>query len=376
MPGNVINHELVASIYHAASDAHRWRDVLERLRIQFDAQAVLMARHDLGSGEGERLCDVGLDRGGIEEFAPLNPWMHRANAYQSRRVVVGEEIVSNADLMREAFYREFLRPHDCLHRLCGVIARQGEEIWVVSLFRRPAQRVFCDAERRTLTNLLPHFAQSLELQWQLARERTGRQLLLDVLDQLPSAIVLVDPELRPVVVSAAAEAALALNDGLMISNAKLHALWRTESERLECLVADACRKGNGHPAPVGGHLTVTRPSGLRPFLVIVNPLRRMMVDATGHERAIAAVVIKDPEIEPHTSPRSRRELAELYELTPAEARLLGLILDGLSLFEAAQRLGITRNTSRTHMKRIYSKTGTHRQAELVRRLTRFTNEVN
>jgi DNA-binding CsgD family transcriptional regulator len=143
--------------------------------------------------------------------------------------------------------------------------------------------------------------------------------------------------------------------------------------RLAQLIASACTAANGDPSGAGGHLTVTRPSGFRPFLVIVSPLPRAYRDRSGRPQPVAAVVIKDPQAEPHASAASRREIAELYELTPAEGRLLNLILDDCGLFEAAERLGVSRNTARTHMKRIYVKTGTRRQAELVRRLAPLTS---
>ena len=112
---------------------------------------------------------------------------------------------------------------------------------------------------------------------------------------------------------------------------------------------------------------------MRPFLVIVSPLPTAYCDGAGRQRRVAAVVIKDAQAEPHTSAANRREIAELYELTPAEEKLLDLILDGSGLFEAAEQLGVSRNTARTHMKRIYAKTGTRRQAELVRRLAHLTS---
>lgn len=61
-------------------------------------------------------------------------------------------------------------------------------------------------------------------------------------------------------------------------------------------------------------------------------------------------------------------LRAAYGLTAAEERLALLILQGLQLSEAEIVLGIRHSTARTHMKRIYAKTGTRRQVELVRLL--------
>ena len=61
-------------------------------------------------------------------------------------------------------------------------------------------------------------------------------------------------------------------------------------------------------------------------------------------------------------------LASLYGLTPAEAELASLLSAGHSIEEAAEIRGVTLNTARSQMKRVFSKTGVNRQADLVRLL--------
>jgi DNA-binding CsgD family transcriptional regulator len=56
----------------------------------------------------------------------------------------------------------------------------------------------------------------------------------------------------------------------------------------------------------------------------------------------------------------------LYGLTPTESRLADLLLEGIDVREMAVRLGITIETARFHLKRVLAKTGTRRQAELMR----------
>jgi DNA-binding CsgD family transcriptional regulator len=298
--------------------------------------------------------------------------MAAAGRYQPLSVVTGEDILPNVELMRTEFYQHYLRPQRLLHRLCGVAFRSGPEFWYLTAARRPSQPTFGEADRRGLARLLPHVERALELKWQFARERSARHALLDVLDRLPTAIVVVDAEAYPVMINAAAEGILALGDGVLVNGKRLEALWHVERARLGQLIASACAAANGEASEAGGHLTITRPSGCQPFLVIVSPLPRTYRDRAGRQKRVAAVIIKDPQVAPQASIGSHREIAELYELTRAEGRLLDLILDGLGLFEAAERLGVSRNTARTHMKRIYAKTGARRQAELIRRLANLT----
>jgi DNA-binding NarL/FixJ family response regulator len=57
-----------------------------------------------------------------------------------------------------------------------------------------------------------------------------------------------------------------------------------------------------------------------------------------------------------------------YGLTPAEAALGRAIAKGCSLSDAAEQLGICRETARSRLKDIFGKTGTSRQAGLLRLL--------
>jgi DNA-binding CsgD family transcriptional regulator len=54
-----------------------------------------------------------------------------------------------------------------------------------------------------------------------------------------------------------------------------------------------------------------------------------------------------------------------FGLTPAEARLALHLVAGETLRSAEATLSITYETARTHLKNIFGKTGTCRQAELV-----------
>jgi DNA-binding CsgD family transcriptional regulator len=60
--------------------------------------------------------------------------------------------------------------------------------------------------------------------------------------------------------------------------------------------------------------------------------------------------------------------APVYGLTPAQMRLAGLVIDGLDVVGAAQKLGVSVNTARTQLKRMFEKTGVRSQAALVRAL--------
>ena len=55
-----------------------------------------------------------------------------------------------------------------------------------------------------------------------------------------------------------------------------------------------------------------------------------------------------------------------FGLTVAEGRLLATLFEGCSVPQAATRLGVARSTARTHLQRIFDKTGARRQGDLMR----------
>jgi DNA-binding CsgD family transcriptional regulator len=59
-------------------------------------------------------------------------------------------------------------------------------------------------------------------------------------------------------------------------------------------------------------------------------------------------------------------LVDAFGLTPAEARVAVASSAGKTTLETAHLLGLSPNTVKTHMRRVFAKTGTGRQAELAR----------
>lgn len=57
--------------------------------------------------------------------------------------------------------------------------------------------------------------------------------------------------------------------------------------------------------------------------------------------------------------------ADVYALSPAQQRLARLLAEGRDIADAADQLGVSVNTLRTHLRRMFEKTGTHTQTALI-----------
>lgn len=117
-------------------------------------------------------------------------------------------------------------------------------------------------------------------------------------------------------------------------------------------------------------MLISRRQPQRPLQVTVTPVRfggPARLDCL----AAALVFISDPEV----APRSRQGvLRSLFGLSPTEARITGLLASGAELATIAAQLRMTLGTARFHLKAIFRKTGTSRQADLVRLVLRLPGQ--
>src|SRR4051794_35902693 len=149
---------------------------------------------------------------------------------------------------------------------------------------------------------------------------------------------------------------LRVMDGLANQRGCLACADRTAERRLRQLVAMAVDPDG----PVGS-VAVPRPSRVRPYLLTIMPLRDERA-WLGTPRACALVLAIDAA---RCRPASAAHLCERYRLTDAEARVALTLPDAERLRDVAERLSVSLPTVRTTLQRVFNKTDTHRQPELV-----------
>ncbi len=156
---------------------------------------------------------------------------------------------------------------------------------------------------------------------------------------------------------------LSEQDGLMLSSGEIcRACSVEETNTLHGLVRTACGSLADVDIPA---LALSRPSDKRPLAVVVLPIKINAAMKSGEEEgsALASLFVSDPERRPPPPPHV---LEKHLDISPAEARLVSVIAQGQSMDEAAESCGITIATARSYLKQIFAKTGTNRQAELVK----------
>lgn len=142
-------------------------------------------------------------------------------------------------------------------------------------------------------------------------------------------------------------------DGLCLRHAELHAVRPSDDARLRAAIAAVVERAQPEAA-----VSLARPSGRRPYALAVRPL-------SDDDPAHVLLVMSDPAqpaaVAPHLA-------AALYGLTQAESAVAARIAAGETLEYMARELGISMSTCRTHLEKVFRKTGVQRQAALVREL--------
>jgi DNA-binding CsgD family transcriptional regulator len=200
----------------------------------------------------------------------------------------------------------------------------------------------------------------------LNRVESERNLYAGAVDQLAVGTIILDQDGKLLQKNRLAEHLLEEKDGIKVVNDTLQVGTARDSQAFRQLVKQALlsQKSN-HPSVVEA-MRVQRPSGRADLGIIV----RSIPPTTWNEGKLCpsvAIFISDPEQE---SSAPQEIVKALFDLTPAEAQLAMLLANGLTLDEASDALGISRNTARAHLRSTFSKTGVTRQTMLVRLILR------
>lgn len=365
MASDLACSDIIHVAHHAAGDPSLWDTVAARLSEQLRASAVAFVDHNIALGQGNIAHAAGIPRQFRylyhQRFGPQNAWLNTGLDFAAGRCVTGAELVANWELARTAFYRDWLRPQNLHHAILGILSRHDGKMSCLLGLRPLDSGPFDAGDKERLGALLPELRCAYELGFRFTASRSRAEMMRDALQALPEAIFIVERDGYAVFANGAAEALLRQQDGLTIAAGLLTAGSSHETRELRQLL-QATAIGAGQAA-AGGEMLLSRPSGAPPLIVRLAPLAHAVLDDSGRASAVALVFVRQID-----SPDAVQRLCGYYRMTPSEARLAALILRGHSLLAAASELRITKNTARTHMKRIYLKTATHRQADLIRLL--------
>jgi DNA-binding CsgD family transcriptional regulator len=189
------------------------------------------------------------------------------------------------------------------------------------------------------------------------------EIIVDTLGFLDCGWAILDRHLK--VLHLSARIREFLGNGLIIVDQQLSSFCRTDQERLTNHLRSIFCESLSATAADHGFVHLSRRDQL-PLIVRAHCVSRSLPDE--NSGALGIVLVTDPE----HSPFPKQSLLQVaLGLSNSEARIAAALINGASLVQAADRVGVSHETARSHLKNIFAKTGTNRQGELVVLLNRL-----
>jgi len=365
---------LIGDIYDAALDPAQRIDVLEKIAGFSGGQSGgLLSKHSLGKSEN-LYCYVGADPDSLqvysESYPKLDPTADLPH-FGVQQVVSAAQLVPHDEFRRGRFYREWARPNGWVDVASVVIEKSATSCTFLSVVRHEASGLVDDEMRRRMALLVPHVRRALLIGKTINLKQAQRVCFSDILDGLSAGMILVDVNGQIVHANAAGNAILEAADFLRTVCGRLVAGDPAINTALrEILVAanasDSVLGVKGIALPLTAH------DGVR-YVAHVLPLtsgaRRVACLAYN---AVAALFIRKAALEAFAPPEV---IGEMYKLTPTELRVLLAIVDIGGVPEVAAALGVAVTTIKTHVSRLFEKTGVARQADLVKLVAGFSTPL-
>jgi DNA-binding CsgD family transcriptional regulator/PAS domain-containing protein len=251
---------------------------------------------------------------------------------------------------RTDFYQDWCRPQH-IETVMGAAFMQEER--GLALLGLGRTEPFSEAELALHRSLMPELDRIMALRMRLMALDLQQARLRALLDRVGAPILLATGAARLLHANRAAEALLRAGDPLSLTHGRLAAVTEQQTDALRALIRDA-----GNDA-VGQTLKIHTGRGQTAWIAIL-PVRAEHGWAEGGCDCVALFVTG---IEQYPA-SSVALLQALYRLTPAEARVAELISRGGGVPAVASTLGIRTSTVRTHLHRIFDKTGAQRQSQL------------
>jgi DNA-binding CsgD family transcriptional regulator len=365
---------LIGDIYDAVIDPAQRNDVLDKIASFTGGHSGgLLSKHSLSKSE-VLYCYVGADPNSLQVYSESYPKLDPtadSPCFGVEQVVSATDLVPYEEFRRGRFYREWARPHGWVDVASAVIEKSATSCTFLSVVRHEANGLVDDEMRRRMALLIPHVRRALLIGQTIHRKQTEAVCFSDVLDGLSSGMILVDANGRIVHTNNAGNAILDAGDFLRSVCGRLVASDLAINAALrEILVA--ANAGDAALGVKGIALPLTAHDGERHVAHVLPLTSGARREAGLAYNAVAALFIRKASLEPFSPPEV---IGEMYKLTPTELRVLLAIVDIGGVPEVAAALGVAVTTVKTHLSRLFEKTGVARQADLVKLVAGFSTPL-
>jgi DNA-binding CsgD family transcriptional regulator len=352
--------EVLEGIYDAVLDPARWTDVVARCCAFVGCGRGVIARVDMLHLDSKLLYAWGYEPAYLERLsdtAKANGLLRESLRRKICEVVSLQDARDAQAYMKTEGYRGWAKPQGIVDVLQAILDRSVTSALVAAFSRLTEDGPVDTRARERMAMLVPHLRRAFLIGRTMDATRAQAETLAEAIDGLAAGVFLVDADMHLIHANASG-ADLVARELLRVAGGVLRASDPAADRALARSVAQATRGLTASRSVVafGG------PSGRRygaHVLPLMSGLRRAAVPEGS---AAAAIFVRDTALD---FPAPVGVLADLHGLTPAETRVLLLVLEMRGVPPVAAMLGLSEATVKTHLRGIFRKTGTANQQELV-----------
>jgi DNA-binding CsgD family transcriptional regulator/PAS domain-containing protein len=365
--------DTIGAIYDCALDPQQWPGTCRRIADLCESTAGGICVHDLRHVQNDQLFVFGYQ----PEF------LETLGTHYAQSPMAASDVVANIgdvsalsmeryELLESRFYREVLKPFGLLDIIWFPALRTGGRMASMHASRSEKAPHYQQREISLFKLLSPHVCRVLAISDALDIRALRSEMLERTLDGLVAGVFLTARDSRVVYMNAAAERQIRTGNSIRIVNNRILPTDPATRAALSKAIDEAARDDLDKDMSEYS-LAIPDVEGGPGYDATLLPVERgQRRDIIAPFAASVAVFTKDPV---QTPLMPGEAFARLYGLTGGELRVLLALAQGLGAKEAADMLGISEPTVRTHLQRIFSKTDTARQADLVRLLQNATPPI-
>lgn len=358
--------ELVGQIYDCVLNPSNWELVLNSVCEEFSFASAILGL--MRAPDVRPICQyaVGVEPewlARIPDFAPdmfaLWGGIERMVGFPVDEPIVNTQAMDRA-LVKDNRYLKEWEARGMMDAVVTFIAKDAMLLGSVGFNRHRSAGAIREEEVNGLRLLSPHFRRAVTISNLFDMKSIEAATFGSALDSFGFGIILVDERLGIVHANRAAADILKSGDSIRSDKGRLSLPENSASAALERAVGQAARDEAGL-GPMGIGIPARRDSD--PRVIHVLPLRRDTIRGGLAQRAVAALFIA-PAANPPRTPIDA--LALIYDLTPAESKIFEMIAAGGTQAAIGRTLGIAPSTVKTHLLHLFEKTGSRRQADLIK----------
>ena len=370
--------DALGDIYASTLDGAFWSQALRSVGSLFDSDFAHFEVLEKNTGRPVFFHNEGAEADAldlyVDHFAAVSPRAPFGARRPEGHVGFDHEILTEAEIDRDEFYNDFLIPQGYKYFISANLI-SNERLFSVFSVQRPLGQDHASPDEIALMHrLAPHLSQAMKIHLRLTRP-VPSAAETRAFAYSTTGMIMIDR--GGTVSDINGEAARIVSDprnGLDIRGGRVCATDPRIETRLARATGQVLATVSGEGFAPADAVAIPRPHAM-PLTLYAIPLagtgEKLELDDLHPDRPAALLLVNDPD---RTGGLPDDVLRAMFDLTPAECRVVRALLAGQTPGDYAGQAGVGIRTVRTHISSILGKTGARNQTDMIRLFGRLPFE--